>query len=767
MLELKNIKKSYKTGDFIQHALNGIDLKFRKNEFVSILGASGSGKTTLLNIIGGLDRYDSGDLIINGKSTKKFKDTDWDAYRNNCIGFIFQSYNLITHISVLENIEMSLTLSGISPKERKKKSLEVLERVGLLEHAHKKPNQLSGGQMQRVAIARALVNDPDIILADEPTGALDSVTSVQIMELITEIAKDKLVIMVTHNPDLAKEYSSRIIDLKDGNLISDSNPITKKDDKKNKFKIKKTSMSFFTALDLSFNNIKTKKGRTLLTAFASSIGIIGIALILSLSNGFDIEIDNFEKETLSSMPIIVSEQAMEMSEDLINQINDTESKLEDFTSKKKVYTLPDIEDTLMHVNNIDEDYIKYIDNIDKEDILGVSYTRATTINAVVKNKDSYNMFNSSSLNVASMPEVPNSKENNFIKENYDLLAGKIPTNKDELVLIVDSKNRINGNLLTNIGFPEKESYSFDDILDVKMKVILNNNLYKSYGNFYVMDTDLEKLYNEKASLTLKIVGIIRGKESKKMVAATSGISYTEELVDYIVENNNESDVVKAQREKDYNILSGQKFDENDLMSMNKDTMLSYLGANSVPMAISIYPTDFDAKDRVVEYLDEYNDDKKEEEQVLYTDMAEMVSSLSGDIMNTITIVLIAFSSISLVVSSIMIGIITYISVLERTKEIGILRSLGARKKDIARVFNAETFIIGLCSGTLGILIARLIIIPANIIIENIAGLPNVAKMNPIHALLLVVISVILTVIGGYIPAKVASKKDPVESLRVE
>ena len=767
MLELKNIKKSYKTGDFIQHALNGIDLKFRKNEFVSILGASGSGKTTLLNIIGGLDRYDSGDLIINGKSTKKFKDTDWDAYRNNCIGFIFQSYNLITHISVLENIEMSLTLSGISPKERKKKSLEVLERVGLLEHAHKKPNQLSGGQMQRVAIARALVNDPDIILADEPTGALDSVTSVQIMELITEIAKDKLVIMVTHNPDLAKEYSSRIIDLKDGNLISDSNPITKKDDKKNKFKIKKTSMSFFTALDLSFNNIKTKKGRTLLTAFASSIGIIGIALILSLSNGFDIEIDNFEKETLSSMPIIVSEQAMEMSEDLINQINDTESKLEDFTSKKKVYTLPDIEDTLMHVNNIDEDYIKYIDNIDKEDILGVSYTRATTINAVVKNKDSYNMFNSSSLNVASMPEVPNSKENNFIKENYDLLAGKIPTNKDELVLIVDSKNRINGNLLTNIGFPEKESYSFDDILDVKMKVILNNNLYKSYGNFYVMDTDLEKLYNEKGSLTLKIVGIIRGKESKKMVAATSGISYTEELVDYIVENNNESDVVKAQREKDYNILSGQKFDENDLMSMNKDTMLSYLGANSVPMAISIYPTDFDAKDRVVEYLDEYNDDKKEEEQVLYTDMAEMVSSLSGDIMNTITIVLIAFSSISLVVSSIMIGIITYISVLERTKEIGILRSLGARKKDIARVFNAETFIIGLCSGTLGILIARLIIIPANIIIENIAGLPNVAKMNPIHALLLVVISVILTVIGGYIPAKVASKKDPVESLRVE
>lgn len=767
MLELKKIKKSYKTGDFIQHALKDVSLEFRKNEFVAILGPSGSGKTTLLNIIGGLDRYDNGDLIINGKSTKKFKDTDWDAYRNNCIGFIFQSYNLISHISVLENIEMSLTLSGVNNKKRRKKALEVLKRVGLEEHAHKKPNQLSGGQMQRVAIARALVNNPDIILADEPTGALDSTTSVQIMELIKEIAKDKLVIMVTHNPELANEYANRIIELKDGSLTSDSNPTKKMEDEKYNFKIKKTAMSFFTALDLSFNNIKTKKGRTLLTAFASSIGIIGIALILSLSNGFDIEIDNFEKETLSSMPIIISEQAMEMDEEILNQINDTESQLESFTSKKKVYTLPNVQDTLMHVNDFNEDYIKYVDKINKDDILGISYTRATTINAIVKNGNTYNMFNSSNLNVASMPETPNSKENKFIKENYDILAGKLPTNKDEMVLIVDSKNRIDGNLLTNIGLPKNESYSFEDILNVEMKVILNKDLYKSYGNIFVIDTDLEKLYNEKSSLTLKIVGIIRGKESKKMVAATSGISYTEALVDYIVEKNNESDIVKAQKEKEYNVLTGQKFDETDLMSMNKDMMLSYLGANSTPVAISIYPTDFDSKDKVVEYLDKYNDNKDEEKQILYTDMAEMVSSLSGNIMDTITIVLIAFSSISLVVSSIMIGIITYISVLERTKEIGILRSLGARKKDIARVFNAETFIIGLCSGALGILIARLLIIPANIIIENMAGLPNVAKMNPIHAILLVIISVILTVIGGYIPAKVASKKDPVESLRVE
>lgn len=765
MLEIKKVKKSYKTGDFIQDALKGVDLKFRKNEFVAILGPSGSGKTTLLNIIGGLDRYDSGDLIINGKSTKKFKDTDWDAYRNNCIGFIFQSYNLISHISVLENIEMSLTLSGVSAKKKKKKALEVLKKVGLEEHAHKKPNQLSGGQMQRVAIARALVNDPDIILADEPTGALDSNTSVQIMNLIKEIAKNKLVIMVTHNPELANEYANRIIELKDGSLISDSNPNKEKDNTKSNFKIKKTSMNFFTALDLSFNNIKTKKGRTLLTAFASSIGIIGIALILSLSNGFDIEIDNFEKDTLSSMPVIISEQAMQMDEETLNKIHNEDDGLEKYTSKKEVYLLPSIEDTLVHNNNITEDYVNYIEDINKDNVLGISYNRATTVNAIVNGVNGYSVFNTSSLNVTTIPKKLDKNKNGFIEENYDLIYGKLPTKKDEMVLIVDSKNRVDGSLLKNLGLEEKDSYSFDKIMDIKLKVILNNDLYKELGMYYTMNSDLESLYNNENALTLKIVGIIRGKESKEMITSATGVAYTEDLVDYIVENNSDSDIVKTQKNKDYNVLTGQKFEEDS--TMNKETILSYLGADSVPIMINIFPRDFDAKDEIVEYLDRYNKDKGAEEQILYTDMAEMVSSLSGDIMNAITIVLIAFSSISLVVSSIMIGIITYISVLERTKEIGILRSLGARKKDIARVFNAETFIIGICSGGLGILIARLLIIPANSIIEHLSSLPNVAKMNPIHAIILIIISVILTVIGGYIPAKVASKKDPVESLRVE
>ena len=770
MLELKKIKKSYKTGDFKQQALKGISLKFRKNEFVAILGPSGSGKTTLLNIIGGLDRYDSGDLIINGKSTKKFKDTEWDAYRNNCIGFIFQNYNLINHITILENIEMGMTLSGISSKKRKKKALDVLKRVGLKEHAYKKPNQLSGGQMQRVAIARALVNDPDIILADEPTGALDSQTSVQIMDLIKEIANDKLVIMVTHNPDLANEYANRVIELKDGELKQDSNPVTDENITDDKFEIKKTSMNFRTALNLSFNNIKTKKGRTLLTAFASSIGIIGIALILALSNGFDIEIDKFEKDTLSSMPIIISEQAMQMDEEMLNNINKNEDVLPDFPEQEVIYPLATMEDTLLHTNKLTTKYIDYIEKIDKDNVLGISYTRATTVNAIVKKKDGYDIFNTSALNVTTIPKKLDESQNGFIEENYDLIKGKLPTEKDEMVLIVDSKNRVDSTLLKNLGLnSESESYTFDDLLNIELKVVLNDDLYKSLGMYYTMNSDLEGLYNNDNNLTLKIVGIIRGKEDKKMITNGTGIAYTEELVDYIVEHNKDSAIVKFQNEQDYNVLTGQKFSENveSEDAVNKETILSYLGADSVPVMVSIYPRNFDTKDEILEYLDQYNHDLAVEDQILYTDMAKMVSALSGNIMNAITIVLIAFSSISLVVSSIMIGIITYISVLERTKEIGILRSLGARKKDIARVFNAETFIIGLCSGGLGIVIARLLIFPANAIIENLSELPNVAKMNPVHAIILVIISIILTVIGGYIPAKVASKKDPVESLRAE
>lgn len=769
MLQIKDVKKSYTTGDFTQHALKGVSLDFRKNEFVAILGPSGSGKTTLLNIIGGLDRYDDGDLIINNKSTKKFKDTEWDAYRNNCIGFIFQNYNLISHISVLENVEMGMTLSGVSASKRKKKALEVLDRVGLKEHAHKKPNQLSGGQMQRVAIARALANDPDIILADEPTGALDSKTSVQIMELITEIAKDKLVIMVTHNPELAKEYATRIIELKDGELISDSNPIKAEEKNKKKFNIKKTAMSFATALNLSFNNIKTKKGRTLLTAFASSIGIIGIALILALSNGFDIQIDKFERDTLSSMPIMISSQAMEMNEENMESMHNIVSPTgaDAYSDDKYIYPQKPMEETILHTNNITSDYVDYIEKIDNDLISGISYNRATSLNIIGNVNGTYRPIADQTFFASIPKKLDETSTSGVIEDNYDILAGNIPSNKNELILIIDSKNRVSTEVLNYFNLDiEQEKIDFEKIIGQELKLVLNNDYYRSLGDYYTLNTNYEELYNSDSVVTLKIVGIARGKEGNMLVANGNGIGYTEELVEFVIDNNKESEIVKKQQDVDYNVLTGEKFAEEDGKS-TKETFLSYLGADSIPMLISIYPKDFDSKDQIIEYLDDYNEKKNDEEKILYTDMGSMISSLSGGIMDAITVVLIAFSSISLVVSSIMIGIITYISVLERTKEIGVLRALGARKKDIRRVFNAETFIIGISSGTLGIIIARLLVFPANAIIKNLTDLADVAKLNPLHAIMLIAISVLLTVIGGYIPAKVASKKDPVESLRSE
>ncbi len=775
MLSLKNIKKSYTTGEFTQHALKGINLEFRKNEFVAILGASGSGKTTLLNIIGGLDRYDTGDLIINNKSTKQFKDQDWDAYRNNCIGFIFQSYNLINHINVLDNIELSMTLSGVSSRERKERALAALEKVGLKDHAYKRPNQLSGGQMQRVAIARALVNNPDIILADEPTGALDSETSVQIMELIKEIAKDKLVIMVTHNPVLARDYATRVVELKDGELKSDSNPIDEEHANKEEFSIKKTAMSFFTALKLSFNNIKTKKGRTLLTAFASSIGIIGIALILSLSNGFQIQIDKFESETLSSMPIMITEQSMELDEEMMMQLQQQVSggDLEEYTDKKEIYPQEPLAEEMFHTNSLSQEYIDYIEKIDPSTVTGIGYTRITGLNIIANTTKGYRPIEVSLMNFSVLPKKLDETKPGVIEDNYDLLYGKLPTQKEDLLLVVDSKNRVSSELLEMLGFDAtKDSISFDEIVGKELKLVLNDQYYRYLGqNHYMPNMDYEGLYNSDEALTLKFVGVVRGKEDKKVITNTSYAAYTEALIDYVVEQNKNSSIVKTQQDLDYNVLTGQKFSnvsENMLSTdMTKDMMMTYLGADSVPMAINIYPKDFDSKDKIVAYLDAYNEGKPEEEQVLYTDMAEMISTLSGNIMDAITIVLIAFSAISLVVSCIMIAIITYISVLERTKEIGVLRALGARKKDIKRVFNAETFIIGIASGVLGIFIAWLLTFPANNIIEGLTDLPNVARLNPLHAILLIVISVILTVLAGSIPARMASKKDPVEALRTE
>ena len=758
MLKLKNIKKDYKTGDFIQHALKNISVSFRKNEFVAILGPSGSGKTTLLNIIGGLDRYDSGDLIIDGKSTKSFKDKDWDAYRNHAVGFIFQSYNLISHISVLENVEMGMTLSGVSSAERRRKALELLEKVGLKDHAHKKPNQLSGGQMQRVAIARALANNPKIILADEPTGALDSKTSTQIMELIKEIAKDKLVIMVTHNAELAKDYASRIVSMKDGVILDDTDSYDDKNKKSGELSIKKTSMSLLSALKLSFNNIKTKKGRTALTAFASSIGIIGIALILSLSNGFNKEVEEFEENSLAQSPIIIANESVQMDEDTLKALN-RDSDLEEYTDKDTVYTQDDLSETLIHQNNITEDYVNYLEKMNKDDVAGISYMKGTNIQLIEKS-DGYNLVSIGSGGSVStgMSMLP---VGNIVDNNYDVIAGSL-NDEPGLILQVDSKNRVSARILKALGFDDEET-SFNDILNKEFKIPVNDEYYQKQGNYFIPTTNLEKVYNSDNSITVKIKAIIRGKEDKKVVTDTSTLYYNSSLVDEVISKNKDSEIVKAQEDADFNVLTHQAFDENT----TKENMLGYLGGDTLPVAIYIYPKDFETKDNITNYLDDYNKGKDEKDIIQYTDMAGMISSLSGNIMDAITIVLIAFSSISLIVSSIMIGIITYISVLERTKEIGILRSLGARKKDIKRVFNAETFIIGIFSGLLGVGIAYALTFPVNIIIENLSGLAGVAKLNPVHALILILVSLTLTIIGGAIPANMASKKDPVIALRTE
>ena len=757
MLELKKIKKTYNAGGLKQNALNSVSIKFRKSEFVCILGPSGSGKTTLLNVLGGLDNYDDGDLIINGKSTRKFKSKDWDEYRNNVIGFIFQSYNLIGHISVLANVELSLKLSSVPKKERRQKALEVLEKVGLKNHIHKKPNELSGGQMQRVAIARSLVNDPEIILADEPTGALDTKTSKDIMDLIKKVSKGKLVIMVTHNETLAKEYATRIINLKDGKITGDTNPYDEKEDEKKDYKFRKTKMSFKEALMLSLNNILTKKGRTILTAFASSIGIIGIALILALSNGFDKKVNEYEKGIMSAMPIIISKESMNMDEETISNLkgeNKTEYPSEEYVVSKK-----NDMDLMTRTNNLTKDYINYIMKTPKEYAYGVSFYSAKSFNIINEDKE---LIDSSKVNLGSVPySFDKTAPNQVLDAYYDVLKGRMPQSKDELVLIVNAYNEVDENVLKALGLDGKEKISFDEILNSTLKIVPNDSLYKEYNGLFIKNNNMDELYEN--SINLKVVGIIRAGEQFPAFVQNSSLCYTSEFNDYYIDLNENSKIVKEQRKKDYNILTGMPFDE----SMTKEIFLSYLGADELPMMIYLYPKDFESKDDLLKYLDDYNTNLKEEDKIVYIDQAEMISNMSGSIMSAITIVLVAFSSISLVVSSIMIGIITYISVLERTKEIGVLRSLGARKKDITRVFNAETFIIGITSGLIGVAIALLLTIPANIIIYNLTELKRVASLNPLHAVILIIISMTLTLIGGYIPARIASKKDPVKALRTE
>lgn len=867
MLKLKNIKKTYVSGDEKVEALKGINIEFRKSEFVSILGQSGCGKTTLLNIIGGLDRYTSGDLIINGKSTKDFKDRDWDAYRNYSVGFVFQSYNLIGHQTVLSNVELALTISGVSRKERKQRAIKALEEVGLKEQIHKRPNQLSGGQMQRVAIARALVNNPDIILADEPTGALDTKTSVQVMEILKKISKDKLIIMVTHNPELAEKYSSRIIKILDGKITDDSDPIEhQKEEKKKDTKKRRTSMKFLTALRLSLNNLMTKKGRTILTSFAGSIGIIGIALILAISTGVQNYINKVEEDTLSSYPITIEESTVDMSS-LMQSMSGENTDNTENKEEGKAYSADIMNDMITTLSNKKQsnnlkELKKYLDDGNNEITknsnsikygydLNINLYRANTDNGIVRVNPStvMNAFGMGDMieaqNNSAMSSVFGSSmmtntdvcfemldNQQLLESQYDLIKGNWPKQYNEVVLVLKEDGRIDDYTLYSLGLKEQSelkdkwkavengekldenqestSYSYDDLLNLQFKLLLNSDYYQKQNGLWVNKEDDDNYLKEKINNaeTVKVVGIIKQNEQSAVsTSVTSGIGYTKQLKEYVVEKSNDAQIVKEQKEnKDVNVFSGLKFptDEDtsstenltteqrmamsklsseeiakmmEAYSANKDASyeknLQKLGAVDIdtPTSISIYPKDFESKDKISSAIEEYNqkqrDDGKEENTISYTDIVGTMMKSVSQIINTISYVLIAFVAISLIVSSIMIGIITYISVLERTKEIGILRAIGASKKDISRVFNAETLIIGLISGLIGIGITVLLTLPINSMIYAITGVKVVTAVPFKAGVVLVLISMFLTIIAGLIPAKIASKKDPVIALRTE
>lgn len=787
-LKLDNITKTYRSGETVT-ALKGISLGFRENEFISILGPSGCGKTTMLNIIGGLDQYDSGDLVINGLSTKKYKGSDWDAYRNRSIGFVFQSYNLIGHQSVLQNVEIALTLSGVSPSERKKRAKQALIEVGLEKHLKKKPNQLSGGQMQRVAIARALVNDPDIILADEPTGALDSHTSVQIMEILKEIAKTRLVIMVTHNGELADEYSTRIIKLLDGEIQSDSNPVPQTETTVvtdvEKKKIRKTSMSLWTATSMSFKNLLTKKGRTITTSFAGSIGIIGVALVLALSSGLSAYMSSMQTDTLSGFPVTIgtTEQSFDMSSRnpmMGNQ--DTTQSYEEFPDSDVIYRYDSEANTTTHTNILDEEYIAYIERIQDElpdAVNTISYQSGVNMNLLAKGGDTvvaYDTGRQSSMGaMAGMAgmgrnsywqEMPENKD--FILSLYDLVGedSVLPTGANEVAIVVDEYNRINKGFFEKLGITEKDSYKVSDFLGKTLiKVVYNDDYYTEQNGIYTpaSASDYETLYNSDNSVALTVVGILRIKEDAASSYFSEGLVYTSDLTDMVVNNAKNSKIALSQIDSDNDILTGAPFAD----AAAKEASLLSLGADTTPTGINIYPVDFESKEKIKEYLDAYNVDKADENQVIYSDMAETISDITGTLLDTVSYVLIGFAAISLLVSTIMIGIITYVSVIERTKEIGILRSVGARKKDISRVFNAETLIVGFTAGTIGVVLSYLISLPINAVIEKLVGIEGIAALNPIHAVVLIAGSMLLTLIAGFFPSRMAAKKDPVVALRTE
>ena len=837
MLELNGIRKTYVTGTTSVEALKGIDLKFRDSEFVSILGQSGCGKTTLLNIIGGLDKYTSGDLKINGRSTKDFKDRDWDAYRNNSIGFVFQSYNLIPHQTVLSNVELALTLSGVSKAERRQRATEALEKVGLKEQIHKKPNQMSGGQMQRVAIARALVNDPDILLADEPTGALDTQTSIQIMDLLKEISKDRLIIMVTHNPELATQYSTRIIRLLDGTITDDSNPYNGEDDnittktdedsltdkKSGKTKKKKTSMSFFTALSLSLNNLMTKKTRTILTAFAGSIGIIGIALILSISNGIQNYIDRVQRDTLSSYPIQLQKESVDVSSMIENMMGNKDKNVNH--DKDKIYSnniMTDMVNSMVaevNSNNL-KAFKSYLEN-HKCDVDGyisdIQYSydvplyiySTDTSDGVTQLNPSSVMENMYGMSVSGDGMMSAGMQNTsvwsrlfdnrqMLDEQYDLIAGSWADNYNEVMLVVDENNEIDDYTLYSLGFKdpaevkkifknvmagnsyetEETQYTYDEVLDKKFKLVLPTDLYRYNDTLRIWedashdDEYMTTVVNNAEEV--KISGIIRKNPDAASVSVSSGVAYTKDLMPHIIDKVNETQIVKQQlADPEKDVFTGMSFDNDKTSISTLENNKSLLGIASEdnPSEIDIYAKDFDSKEKLQDFIKNYNDevtaDGRDEDTISYTDYVGILMSSVSTIITAISSVLIAFVAISLIVSSIMIGIITYISVLERTKEIGVLRSIGASKKDVSRVFNAETLIEGFVSGAMGIIITLILCIPANAVIKNVTDISNVAQLPVAGAVILVIISMLLTTIAGLIPAKMAAKKDPVVALRTE
>ncbi|MBU1145360.1 MAG: ATP-binding cassette domain-containing protein [Firmicutes bacterium] len=780
MLKLINISKDYKVGDTLTHALIDINLEFRENEFVSILGQSGSGKTTLLNLIGGLDHYQKGDLLVDGKSTKGFIDNEWDSYRNATIGFVFQNYNLISHLSVLDNVEIALTLSGVSVAERKERAKNALIDVGLEDQIKKKPNQLSGGQMQRVAIARALVNNPKILLADEPTGAIDSKTSIQILDLLKEISKDRLVIMVTHNVDLAEKYSDRIIQLLDGKIILDSKDYKESLDTKTTGKLinKKISMSFMTALKSSYKNLTTKKTRTLITAIAGSIGIIGIALVLAISNGMTQYVNSMQSDTLAGFPLTIS-RTVSTTNDMLSQpqqhisdLTGITTSLIDFPTTDIIYSYDAEANTRDHTNIITEDYINYIQELDETLYNSISYTSSVTLNVIAETDNGgYVKVNtsvtSSSFGFSSdsyFNEIPNSRE--FIETQYDLLGSNssYPENYNEIVLIVDKQNRVDISLLEDFGITINDEFVIDDFIGMQFKVVTNNDYYTQNESIFIANTDYESMYVSGESITLTIVGVMRVKESASSEILSTGIGYTSMLTTQVLSDALTSDVVVAQEASlDVNVLTGQPF--NDIVTYQN--VMRTIGGDDSPTGIQIYPVSFDSKDAIKTYLDAYNLNLDGTDMVIYTDLAETISGTISTLISTITLILSSFAAISLIVSSIMIGIITYVSVVERTKEIGILRSIGARKKDISRVFNAETIIIGLTAGVIGIIVTILLIFPINMIIQRALGISSFASLPILSALGLILISIGLTFISGLIPSKIAANKDPVVALRTE